>query len=569
MRNTAKEALKKLSAAITASAVVLSLSFTGAALPPEKEADGYYVPSVSDFESVAGWWSENIPSVSEAERGVTLTYNGGDIGRAVPMMNKYNFDGLSLRFDNLTKNAGCTGALRFAVVLSSVHSGIGAFRLQFDTSEGTLSYLSNLTGYTDPTPVITSDALKYESLSENEFSLSLNSTSAGNLLCTVTAGDTEFSGEIPYSFIQTCQSVGQLSLNADNTYVKIAPGKNFGGDDYYFSVDMTGIAFDPYTLPTSSVLTPRNESSNISFASVPNGVFPRALLCRFDGVDIGGRFFSSSRYDINGLCLRFSELKKLEGHEDEALKLAVTFTAAPGVSIGTVRVMIDTSSGGVYYWGGTVGANAQKIAESDALLYDNLAGKDIELLFEIDEEKNLICYITAGGAEVTAVLPSGYFTNLGTENACFEIGPGNSVCYFTVKLTGVRSAKHISFLDGGGSELARAAVNAGSWINPPEVNAEEGSLVLGWENLADNELYGFTAYQVSDHAVYRAVTGIIGDADLDGGLSGDDLAILRKSILGSAAADFPQLLDVNSDNEINILDMVRLKKRIAGAGTQP
>ena len=38
MRNTAKEALKKLSAAITASAVVLSLSFTGAALPPEKEA---------------------------------------------------------------------------------------------------------------------------------------------------------------------------------------------------------------------------------------------------------------------------------------------------------------------------------------------------------------------------------------------------------------------------------------------------------------------------------------------------------------------------------------------------
>lgn len=563
MRKNLKLIARDLTVAIMALAMATTVSFTGAALPTEKEENGCYIPKVSDFEQVSDWWSDYIPSVQEAEKGVKLTYNGGDIGRTVPMMNKYNFDGLMLRFDNLTKNEGCTDALRFALVLSSEHTGIGAFRLQFDTSIGTVSYLSNLPGYTQPVAIIENDILKYENLSKNEFAISLNSTAAGNISCSLEVGDIEISGEIPYSFIDECQRTGQLNLNADNTYVKIAPGKNFGNDNYYFSIDVTGIDFDPYTLPTSSILTVRNDNSNISFKSIPNGAFPRALLCSFNGVDIGGRFYSSGNYDINGFNLRFSELKKLEGHENDPLKLAVTFTKTPGATIGTVRVMIDTSTGKIYYWGGTVGANAVEIGQNDILLYDNLTDKDIEILFEIDGNSNLVCYITVGNNTVTAVLPSDYFTNLGTQKANFEIGPGNSNCYFTVKLTGVRNAKHVIFEDEEGEVLARAAVNNGSWVNPPEVIPEEGSTVLGWRFSSDEAIHDETAFQVTEHVLCRLVTGKLGDADLNGSLNGTDLAILKKVILGTAYECPERLLDVNADNVIDILDIVRLKKLIS------
>lgn len=569
---------KKIPAAVLAAVMVLTLSVTGMALPTDKQ-DGYYIPTIYDVQSIETRWADYIPTVEKAEKGVTITYNGGDVGRAVPLVDKYNIDGLSLHFDNLTKNEGCSDAVRFTIVLATSHDGIGHFRLQFDTSDGTVRYIQ-VSGRTPSEPIITSDLLKYETLSKNEFSVSFNSNSSGGITCTVKVGEEVLTGELPQSYISSCQQASDTSqqsqvlvFNVDSSSVKIAPGRNYGSDAYYFSLDLTGIDYDPYTLPTlgAKILTERSDehftSGKIALSSASNGAFPRALLCKFNGVDIGGRYTSGSSYDIDGLALRFSELSKLEGYESEAAKLAVTFTTTPGGSIGKVRVMIDSSTGNVYYWGGTVGANAQQIASNEALLYDNLAGKDIEMLFEIDNSSNLICYITVGETVVTATMPASYFTNLGATKANFEVGPGNSACYFTVKFTGVRSTKRVKYLDPENNIIAQTNVNAGKTVIPPATTAEAGSVILGWKNLSDDGVYGLNAHIIEDHSTYRLLTGKIGDANRDDVIDSNDVVAVRKDMIGAESAQFTQLLDVNSDGEINILDLVRLKKYVVGADT--
>ena len=185
------------------------------------------------------------------------------------------------------------------------------------------------------------------------------------------------------------------------------------------------------------------------------------------------------------------------------------------------------------------------------------------MLFEITAEKSCICFITVGDVTVVAELPASYFALLNSETAKFTVAPGQGTNYFTVKLSGVRTTKTVKFVDEDGTLISRANVNSGKWLNTPEVETEDGTLILGWKNLADLGVYGLGAYQIKANATYQLVTGKIGDADRSGVIEGADLVTVRREIIGADSVQFVQLLDVNSDGDVDITDMIRLKKYIA------
>lgn len=55
----------------------------------------------------------------------------------------------------------------------------------------------------------------------------------------------------------------------------------------------------------------------------------------------------------------------------------------------------------------------------------------------------------------------------------------------------------------------------------------------------------------------------VGDVNGDGKINAQDLALLRIAIMNSVTADQNYTLDINSDRTVNILDLIRLKKHIA------
>ncbi len=558
MKNSRSFQLKKAASLWMASAMIvislLSVPFTGVALNVSKEEDGYYVPTTADFELDKSWWTENIPSMKAAAKGITLTYNGGDVGRTVPTRNKYNIDGLSLRFANLTKNEGCSDDLRFSVVFSPVHTGIGNFRLMFDTAAGTLNYFN---GTVAPVAVITDDSLKYESLSQNEFSITFRPQPDKSILADVRVGGKLLTGVIPYEgFIHTLQNNGDFVLNSNAMYVKLAPGKAYTGSSYYYSVDVTGIDYDPYTRPTGAVLPTRTDGVAASAKSNPiGGMYPDHVLCTFRDLDVGGRLWSGSSYPVNGLALRFKDITTLD--TSKALKFAVTLTTAGSNSIGNVRIMIDTSTGAVGYWNGTT--QFVQLTRNDCFLYDNLTGREFEMLFEINSNKELVCDIIVDNQTVSCVLPANYFASLGTENAFFTVAPGNSKCSFSVKLTGVRSAKVVKFTDGGNT-VAKVFSDNNIFINPPLYAPEGERAMLGWKNLNDGSVGGNEAKQITASVTYEAVTAAYGDVNRDGEINASDISALRVYLLSGEGVQYTQLLDMNHDDSVNIIDLICMKK---------
>ena len=426
------------------------------------DTEEYFVPTAADFADVSGWWTEKIPYIQElGEGGARLVYNGGDVGRCIPTAGKYNIDGLTLYFDNLTKNDGCTDALRFSLLFSTAQGGLGDFRIQIDTDAGALSYFS---GTVAPVVFLTNELLRYESLSESPFAVRFDSEAGGSLKCTVAVGAQVFSGSIPFDALSAAVANNTFKFNAESNYVKIAPGRNYGDDDYFFSVDVAAIGYDAYTRPTSSTLYVINQSGLSSLASTPNGPFPFAVRCAFNGCDVGNRIVSQAKYEINNLYLRFDRLAKMSGRESEPLKLAVTFAGSQN-SIGDVRVMIDTDTGELSYFRGNF--TPVVINSSELLKYENLKNGEFVVSFELTADGGCICRISAGGSVISGEIPQSFFSGLsGAEEAYFAVAPGTGTNYFTVDLTGVK------VVDAGAAyEIVRDIESLG------DITAESGALI--------------------------------------------------------------------------------------------
>lgn len=506
------------------------------------DTEEYYTPTTADFADVSSWWTEKCPEKSSlGEGGVRFTYNGGDVGRCIPTVRKYNTDGLSLLFDNLTKNEGCTDALRFSLLFSTVQDGLGDFRIQIDTDAGTVSYFS---GTISPTAVITNDLLKYETLKDNAFAIRFDSEQSGALKCTVRVGDDEASGIIPYSAFEPAVTKNTFKFNVESNYVKIGPGKNYGSDDYYFSVDLLGIGYDDYTRPTSSTLIAVHQSGLSKVASKPNGTFPFAARCSFNGCDVGNRIVSQAKYKINNLHLRFDNLTKMSGYESEKLKFAVTFAESQG-SIGNVRVMIDTDTGELSYFKGG-GFTPVTIAQNDLLKYDTLKDTQFVISFALTSSGGCICRVTVGDTVISGEIPQDFFSNLGgATEAYFTVAPGNSTNYFTVELTGVKVVD---------TEAADSVQNDIDTLGA--ITFESGEKILDILTRY-SELNGAMKQKVNNiDKLYAAIDEyiVLCVSELDGSFTEDDGYTVNTLNSIAAMLDETQTADIANFSKISELD---------------
>lgn len=393
--------------------------------------DPFHIPNTDDFIDVSSTWDTYNPMVENIFEngegaGVRITFCGGDVGRNVPTSKKYNTDGLTLRFGSISKRGDAAGALRFTVMASET-AGLGLFRVMFDTDAGTLSYFN---ASVSPVVFAQSEYLKYNSLTTG-FTVGFASDTNGNMICTVETNGATVSGAIPASFAK------DIPKNSNSAYISIAPGKADANSFYSFSAEVTGIKHDEFTRPTSATLKEQNQNGKSTVVSKPNGAFPQKVLCTFNGCDIGNRLPSAAKYSIDGLTLRFDELQKLSGYEQNDLKFAVTFPDDQG-SIGTARIMFDTAAGTVSYYNASV--SPVEILQNDLLKYENLSAEEFTLRFIINDDGDCICLIEVSSVVLRAVVPAAYFAENAVSVSYFAVAPGNSTCYFSVCLTGVYSA---------------------------------------------------------------------------------------------------------------------------------
>lgn len=64
---------------------------------------------------------------------------------------------------------------------------------------------------------------------------------------------------------------------------------------------------------------------------------------------------------------------------------------------------------------------------------------------------------------------------------------------------------------------------------------------------------------------------ILGDINLDDELDADDIAIMRKNLLGTETDSLlaqTVLLDLNNDDKFDLIDLVRIKKLLANSGKE-
>lgn len=71
----------------------------------------------------------------------------------------------------------------------------------------------------------------------------------------------------------------------------------------------------------------------------------------------------------------------------------------------------------------------------------------------------------------------------------------------------------------------------------------------------------FTAAALLFCGAVNSYAAVLGDVNCDGKRNSDDLVTLRKMLLGTE--DSLQTGDVNQDNNVDILDLVHLKKQLA------
>lgn len=390
----------------------------------------YEVPTKEDFLDVSDTWNDYNPTLENIYQhgenvGVRINFNGGDVGRNVPTIAKYNVDGMSLRFGNIKNAIGASGALRFTV-MASENTGLGVFRVMFDTDAGTISYFN-----ADISPVVfvQSEYLEYAVLTHG-FTVTFNSDAQGNMICTVATEEETISGIIPSAY------AANLPKNAESSHISIAPGYADAEAFYSFSADITGIYCDKFTRPVLATLKQENQNGKSSIHSQPNGSFPQKVLCTFNGCDVGNRLPSNSKYRIDGMTLRFDNLKKLTGHENSQLKFSVTFPDSQG-EIGDSRIMFDTEKGEVSYY--NANTPVATILQSDILKYANISEREFFLRFSVTDERACICWITIGSSVLRAVIPASFFGENTSNISYFAIAPGNSECYFSVCLTGIYS----------------------------------------------------------------------------------------------------------------------------------
>lgn len=106
----------------------------------------------------------------------------------------------------------------------------------------------------------------------------------------------------------------------------------------------------------------------------------------------------------------------------------------------------------------------------------------------------------------------------------------------------------------------------GTEIKMPEFT-KQGTLFRNWEDSKENPYNAEDIYTVDGDDTLKPIYSYYGDLNGDYKITAPDLAILRKHIIGVSEIEDDDILllaDVNADDECNLLDLIRMKKYIAG-----
>ncbi len=580
MKNS-KAILKKVIVGVLTLALLLSVGMV--TIPTMAKSaladnDGFYVPYANtDLFTKYTDADPNKPGVNTAfdengnRIGVHLAYNGGDFTKRVVSSAKYNIDDFSIRFDNLKKAEGHEDeALKFTVMFGANDEAMPTLRIMFDTEAGTMSYFSGAAAFQTPVLMASSDLLKYETLSANEFTVSFDITSV-EIICSVKVGE----NDPVEGYISATTYTTDIPANIASNLV-LGPGKD---GDYYFSYDVTGIKANDYTRPTNAVLVGgitnlNGQGVNIIIENYLTK-FPQARKLDFTTTnDIGNRATSAVTFPIDGFSAKFDSLTT-KGTKYPEFTIAFDDNATDG-NLPRLRVAIDSATGNVKYWRGGE-ASIPVLGQSDLLKYENLSQSEFTVTFNMfnDADGVLLCKVTVqvnGVDAVVGTLPNSYLTNdyknISANSAfylCLGSGTQKDRDPYTVRFTGVRQTKELSFVDGDTTNTA--IVTAGqTGIVLPKIELGEKECHAYWMN-ADKKYFAGTnesVYTATADTVFTAVRREYGDINDDGEVGSEDFIMLRKYLLGVEDSYLVQAANVDGDNDITLLDLIRLKKYTAG-----
>ena len=519
----------------------------------------YFIPDIDDLTDFGSFWTENVPEAENIEengihKGVRLTYNGGDVGRRITTSEKYNADGLSLKFKELTRSLGCVGDPNITVMLSR-NAELDKFRIMINTNDGTLSYYN---GTVAPVIIAESDKLKYSALSESSFTVTFNINTEGSVLCTVNVSDNYIiSGTIPDSFACLMGTFGSTPL-----YAAVGPGRADTSCVYNFSLDFVGIWQDTSTAPQRTLVSKVNSNAASSFEETDKGGCHEGVKFNFNGCNIGGCMMYSTSCVLNGLKLSFERLNKNVGYEDNLLKFSICI----GDSADTLprfRIVFDTMSGTIsYYSGDNPYGSLTTVASDNILKYKNLSGHPFEILLRSEDDGNINISLTLGSKTVSGIIPKEFYRMyVKNENIYFGISSSNRNGYFSLVLSGIEQINTVSFPETWFSKKQISVPNGCAYRLPVPDN-KAGHVFIGWRDQDNNNLAPGTRLISSGSVKYEVNAAYPGDVDCNGKKESADLVLLRKYTVG-VIKDVSATADSNCDSIIDIRDLRRLKKMLS------
>lgn len=183
--------------------------------------------------------------------------------------------------------------------------------------------------------------------------------------------------------------------------------------------------------------------------------------------------------------------------------------------------------------------------ELDISLWDAWNGNDFydvnirDLSFRMPEEITADCNYTTAGTRISS----------NSENAAFTVSAA-------ANYSGTDAVKYQWYVDG-------ALIENETGANITLDNSTVGSHTVRSVVTVGDIPYFNTKFFESETYTYGKY--IAGNVSMSGELGAEDLTVLRKNMLGVNSFGEPQTLaaDMNNDNEIDIIDLISLKKALA------
>lgn len=152
----------------------------------------------------------------------------------------------------------------------------------------------------------------------------------------------------------------------------------------------------------------------------------------------------------------------------------------------------------------------------------------------------------------------------------YKLGGKASVTLEAPVVTMTSSLGQVSFdksTDKVENTVTSNLLNNGTEITLPSACQLEDCYFLdSWTDNNGNEYEINSIFTVNGNTLFTANTGIYGDTDRSGNLDALDITSMRKYLIGAQTEIYRKAADMNTDSNINLKDLVALKKKLASIG---